>query len=133
MADVLSPRHSSGSRVEEVEVRRVPCSRLCACPRGSICPSHRLPSSLSPTSCARQDRLNDELAHLVTDIWRVGDPTEPAAAFGALFDDEAMQQRYEGLAATLKAAKKSACAPPSPSAVGKSSPLWPSSPPPLIL
>lgn len=38
--------------------------------------------------------------------WRVGDPEKPQVAFGELFDDEQTQQHYEGLAATLKAAKK---------------------------
>ena len=40
------------------------------------------------------------------DIWRVGDPQKPEVAFGTLFDDDDVQQHYEGLAATLKAAKK---------------------------
>ncbi len=55
--------------------------------------------------CA-QERLNCELRQLVKDIWRVGDPTIPQVPFGELFDDETVQQHYEGLAATLKAAKK---------------------------
>ena len=38
--------------------------------------------------------------------WRVGDPEKPQVLFGELFDDEQTQQHYEGLAATLKAAKK---------------------------
>lgn len=36
----------------------------------------------------------------------MGDPTMPQVPFGELFDDENVQQHYEGLAATLKAAKK---------------------------
>ena len=40
------------------------------------------------------------------DIWRVGDPQKPEVAFGTLFDDDDVQQHYEGLAATLKAPKK---------------------------
>ena len=43
------------------------------------------------------------------DIWRVGDPQKPEVAFGTLFDDDDVQQHYEGLAATLKAAKKRKC------------------------
>jgi hypothetical protein len=53
-----------------------------------------------------QERLNVELKQLVKDIWRVGDPTQPHVPFGQLFDDDDVQQHYEGLAATLKAAKK---------------------------
>ena len=41
-----------------------------------------------------------------TNSWRVGDPEKPQVLFGELFDDEQTQQHYEGLAATLKAAKK---------------------------
>lgn len=37
----------------------------------------------------------------------MGDPEKPSVPFGELFDDEDVQQHYEGLAATLKAAKKS--------------------------
>lgn len=37
----------------------------------------------------------------------MGDPEQPSVPFGELFDDEDVQQHYEGLAATLKAAKKS--------------------------
>ena len=36
----------------------------------------------------------------------MGDPQKPQVPFGELFDDEDVQQHYEGLAATLKAAKK---------------------------
>jgi hypothetical protein len=36
----------------------------------------------------------------------VGDPDKPSVPFGELFDDDDVQQHYEGLAATLKAAKK---------------------------
>ena len=53
-----------------------------------------------------QERLHSELEQLKLDIWRVGDPTKPEVLFGDLFDDEFAQQHYEGLAATLKAAKK---------------------------
>lgn len=51
-------------------------------------------------------RLNNELEQLVKDIWRIGDPAKPQVPFGELFDDDDVQQHYEGLAATLKAAKK---------------------------
>jgi hypothetical protein len=54
-----------------------------------------------------QQRLNNEINQLIKDIWRVGDPEKPSVPFGELFDDEYVQQHYEGLAATLKAAKKS--------------------------
>lgn len=53
-----------------------------------------------------EERLNNELVRLVADIWRVGDPAKPQVPFGQLFDDDGVQQHYEGLAATLKAAKK---------------------------
>ena len=53
-----------------------------------------------------ETRLNNEINQLVKDIWRVGDPEKPSVPFGELFDDEDVQQHYEGLAATLKAAKK---------------------------
>ena len=36
----------------------------------------------------------------------MGDPAKPQVPFGELFDDDDVQQHYEGLAATLKAAKK---------------------------
>jgi hypothetical protein len=50
--------------------------------------------------------LNNECAQLVKDIWRIGDPEKPNVPFGQLFDDDEVQQYYEALAATLKAAKK---------------------------
>ncbi|KAL7531306.1 hypothetical protein ACHAXR_005019 [Thalassiosira sp. AJA248-18] len=53
-----------------------------------------------------EERLKNELQQLVKDIWRVGDPEKPQVPFGDLFDDDDVQQHYEGLAATLKAAKK---------------------------
>mmetsp|Transcript_17432 Transcript_17432/g.28309 ORF Transcript_17432/g.28309 Transcript_17432/m.28309 type:complete len:114 (-) Transcript_17432:343-684(-) len=53
-----------------------------------------------------EERINKELKSLVKDIWRVGDPAKPQVPFGQLFDDDDVQQHYEGLAATLKAAKK---------------------------
>ncbi|KAL7485074.1 hypothetical protein ACHAW6_010672 [Cyclotella cf. meneghiniana] len=53
-----------------------------------------------------EQRLDNEIRQLVKDIWRVGDPDKPSVPFGELFDDEDVQQHYEGLAATLKAAKK---------------------------
>ncbi|KAL3804568.1 hypothetical protein ACHAWO_005463 [Cyclotella atomus] len=53
-----------------------------------------------------EQRLNNEINQLIKDIWRVGDPEKPSVPFGELFDDEDVQQHYEGLAATLKAAKK---------------------------
>eukprot|EP00569_Conticribra_weissflogii_P015209 CAMPEP_0171400902 /NCGR_PEP_ID=MMETSP0880-20121228/7571_1 /TAXON_ID=67004 /ORGANISM="Thalassiosira weissflogii, Strain CCMP1336" /LENGTH=145 /DNA_ID=CAMNT_0011915307 /DNA_START=89 /DNA_END=526 /DNA_ORIENTATION=- len=53
-----------------------------------------------------EERLNNEIQQLVKDIWRVGDPEKPQVPFGELFDDDDVQQHYEGLAATLKAAKK---------------------------
>lgn len=52
---------------------------------------------------------NDNLLNfclVLTNSWRVGDPEKPQVLFGELFDDEQTQQHYEGLAATLKAAKK---------------------------
>ena len=56
-----------------------------------------------------QERLNNECAQLVKDIWRIGDPEKPNVPFGQLFDDDEVQQYYEALAATLKAAKKREC------------------------
>ena len=46
------------------------------------------------------------MQQLVKDIWRVGDSDKPEVPLGVLFDDDDVQQHYEGLAATLKAAKK---------------------------
>ena len=48
--------------------------------------------------------MSNELKQLVVDIQRVGEG--PEVLFGELFDDDEVQQHYEGLAATLKAAKK---------------------------
>lgn len=60
-------------------------------------------SNIHPTS-------NNDLLIFVffcfSNSWRVGDPEKPQVLFGELFDDEQTQQHYEGLAATLKAAKK---------------------------
>ena len=53
-----------------------------------------------------EERLQNELQQLKLDIQRVGDPTQPACSFGELFADEFAEQFYEGIAATLKAAKK---------------------------
>jgi len=56
-----------------------------------------------------EERVKNEIEQLVKDIWRVGDSTKPQVPFGQLFDDDDVQQHYEGLAATLKAAKKREC------------------------
>ena len=70
-----------------------------------ICPARLL---IQNNDNQRQQlRLNNEINQLIKDIWRVGDPEKPSVPFGELFDDEDVQQHYEGLAATLKAAKKS--------------------------
>jgi len=53
-----------------------------------------------------EERLQNELQQLKLDIQRVGDPTQPSCSFGELFADEFAEQFYEGIAATLKAAKK---------------------------
>lgn len=53
-----------------------------------------------------EDRLSNELEQLVKDIWRIGDSSKPQVLFGELFDDDHVQQFYESLAGTLKAAKK---------------------------
>jgi hypothetical protein len=109
MAAVMSPDESttahsdSASRVSDVEV----CSRatpLCNLLRLSQASIRYFLINIQP-----QQRLNNEINQLVKDIWRVGDPEKPSVPFGELFDDEDVQQHYEGLAATLKAAKKSEC------------------------
>lgn len=56
-----------------------------------------------------QDRLKGELDQLVIDIWRIGDPEKPEVLFGELFDDDEVQNYYEALVGTLKAAKKREC------------------------
>lgn len=53
-----------------------------------------------------EDRLKGELDQLVIDIWRIGDPEKPEVLFGELFDDDEVQNYYEALVGTLKAAKK---------------------------
>mmetsp|Transcript_31443 Transcript_31443/g.45848 ORF Transcript_31443/g.45848 Transcript_31443/m.45848 type:complete len:510 (+) Transcript_31443:301-1830(+) len=56
-----------------------------------------------------EKRINEEIKQLVQDIRRIG-TTYPSPApyvlFGELFDDEFVQQYYEALLGTLKAAKK---------------------------
>ncbi|KAL7546733.1 hypothetical protein ACHAWF_010063 [Thalassiosira exigua] len=112
MAAVMS-YSNSGSRVSEVEVRRedLLCSSTGRDGSGRRRPP-RATASFAPFDApsARpsisQERLNNELEQLVKDIWRVGDPAKPQVPFGELFDDDDVQQHYEGLAATLKAAKK---------------------------
>ena len=67
-------------------------------------------ASFSPSIALRphhiQDRLKGELDQLVIDIWRIGDPEKPEVLFGELFDDDEVQNYYEALVGTLKAAKK---------------------------
>ena len=50
--------------------------------------------------------MKGELDQLVIDIWRIGDPEKPEVLFGELFDDDEVQNYYEALVGTLKAAKK---------------------------
>ena len=105
MAAVMSSygNNNSRSRVSEVEVRRVRWRDGLVNKRRTFKIILRLCPNLL------QERLKNELEQLVKDIWRVGDPAKPQVPFGELFDDDDVQQHYEGLAATLKAAKKREC------------------------
>lgn len=49
-------------------------------------------------------RLDEECLQLIADIQRIGGSSE--VKFGALFDDEQVEQYYEALVGTLKTAKK---------------------------
>mmetsp|Transcript_1847 Transcript_1847/g.4068 ORF Transcript_1847/g.4068 Transcript_1847/m.4068 type:complete len:98 (+) Transcript_1847:220-513(+) len=49
-------------------------------------------------------RLDEECVQLIADIQRIGGA--PEVKFGALFDDDDVQQYYEALIGTLKCAKK---------------------------
>lgn len=51
-----------------------------------------------------QKRLDEECLQLIADIQRIGGSKE--VKFGDLFDDPAVEQYYEALIGTLKAAKK---------------------------
>jgi len=42
----------------------------------------------------------------MNDIRRIGEDGTPSVTFGALFDDDDVQQYYEALVGTLKSAKK---------------------------
>jgi hypothetical protein len=56
------------------------------------------------------ERINEEVARLPSDIVRMGAGTEhegrPTCTFGDLFDDDEVQNYYEAIVGTLKAAKK---------------------------
>jgi hypothetical protein len=58
----------------------------------------------SPDWHMLQKRLDEEVLQLILDIQRIGGA--PNVKFGALFDDDAVQQYYEALVGTLKSAKK---------------------------
>ncbi|KAL3944899.1 MAG: hypothetical protein SGBAC_001044 [Bacillariaceae sp.] len=51
-------------------------------------------------------RLEEECQQLLSDIKRIGVEGEPSVLFGDLFDDDLVQNYYEALIGTLKAAKK---------------------------
>jgi hypothetical protein len=51
-----------------------------------------------------QKRLEEECLQLIADIQRIGGGSD--VKFGALFDDDDVQQYYEALVGTLKTAKK---------------------------
>ena len=48
--------------------------------------------------------MDEEVVQLIADIQRIGG--SPEVKFGALFDDDDVQQYYEALIGTLKCAKK---------------------------
>ena len=48
--------------------------------------------------------MDEEVLQLIADIQRIGG--SPEVKFGALFDDDEVQQYYEALVGTLKSAKK---------------------------
>lgn len=52
-----------------------------------------------------QERLQNELNQLIRDIRRIGNNTDECS-FGALFDDDTVQNYYEALVGTLTSAKK---------------------------
>ena len=54
--------------------------------------------------CRLQKRLDEECLQLIQDIQRLGG--SPEVKFGVLFDDDDVQNYYEALVGTLKAAKK---------------------------
>ena len=116
MAAVMSPDEStnstqsdSASRVNDVEVSftHVVIGDFFICPMDPMLFHLFMIRSHPYIYYVRQQRLNNEINQLIKDIWRVGDPEKPSVPFGELFDDDDVQQHYEGLAATLKAAKKS--------------------------
>ena len=51
-------------------------------------------------------RIEEELSQLMQDIRRIGIPNTPSCTFGELFEDSFVEQHYEALVGTLKAAKK---------------------------
>mmetsp|Transcript_9194 Transcript_9194/g.21163 ORF Transcript_9194/g.21163 Transcript_9194/m.21163 type:complete len:383 (+) Transcript_9194:218-1366(+) len=61
--------------------------------------------SVKNLSAEASSRAEDEVHQLVKDICRVGGG-KPSVTFGALFDDEVVQQTYEALVGTLRSAKR---------------------------
>jgi len=53
-----------------------------------------------------EERVHREVHQLVTDIQRIEPEGEKYCAFGDLFDDELVEQYYEALVGTLRAAKR---------------------------
>ncbi len=52
------------------------------------------------------DRLDAEISQLAIDIRRLSPDSSHSVPFGILFDDDSVQQYYEALVGTLKAAKR---------------------------
>jgi hypothetical protein len=55
---------------------------------------------------SHEERVEREVQQLLLDIQRIEDPNELHCSFGELFCDELVEQYYEALVGTLKAAKK---------------------------
>jgi len=55
---------------------------------------------------SHEERVEREVQQLLLDVQRIEDPNELYCSFGELFCDELVEQYYEALVGTLKAAKK---------------------------
>jgi hypothetical protein len=63
-------------------------------------------SSISEKTTSHNDRINREIKQLVKDIKRIEPIGEQYCTFGLLFDDPQVEQYYEALVGTLKAARR---------------------------
>mmetsp|Transcript_10402 Transcript_10402/g.14705 ORF Transcript_10402/g.14705 Transcript_10402/m.14705 type:complete len:323 (-) Transcript_10402:708-1676(-) len=74
----------------------------------SLQPKHsqRVPIFSLPTSESPVQRVQREVSRLLLDVRRVPPEGKPFCLFGPLFDDPEVEQYYEALVGTLKAAKR---------------------------